>query len=109
MLTNKISLYNVLIATLLFSCFVTAYDEQSPQKICNEIVTLDSEELTQEQHIAVLKTLTEQVKQGKCVDEALTTLYSLLYSQDPLIQEYIDELNHAIAQWCISTIDEIFN
>ena len=108
MLKNHHLLCSLLITFVFFSHTHNANNEQVTQKICSEIITIDSIELTEEQHLALLHALINQVKQGKCIDQALTTLYSLLYSQNPRIQEKINELSHAIAQWCISTIDEIF-
>ena len=62
-----------------------------------------------EEQIKALKALIVLVQKGKCLDEALTVAQSLSHSTDPLIQDILYDLHNAIAQWCITTIEGIFN
>lgn len=61
------------------------------------------------EQIKALRTLITLVQKGKCLDEALTIAQNLSHSTDPLIQDILCDLNNAIAQWCITTIENIFN
>jgi hypothetical protein len=61
------------------------------------------------EQIKALQALIVLVKKGQCLDEALTVAQNLSHSTDPLIQDIVYDLNSAIAQWCITTIEAIFS
>lgn len=60
-----------------------------------------------EQLINTLRALTEHVKQGKSLDDALIVAENLLSETDPEIQKHLQKLNSAIARWCIVIIEQV--
>ena len=62
---------------------------------------------SKEEQIVQLRSLTELVKEGKNIDEALNVVQGLLVETDPDIKKYVHELNSAIAHWCIGIIESL--